>query len=70
MAVVGTWHSHVWSPPEPSPSDLAAAWPDLAQVIVGPAAHPTPRVQAWFVHGGTPARAAIAADTIVGRDPP
>jgi proteasome lid subunit RPN8/RPN11 len=34
LAVVGAYHSHPASPPEPSPRDLADAWPDFLYVIV------------------------------------
>ncbi len=34
--VVGVYHSHPHSQPEPSPTDLREAWPNLLYVIVGP----------------------------------
>jgi proteasome lid subunit RPN8/RPN11 len=37
-SVVGAYHSHPRSAPEPSPTDLAEAFTDFLYVIVGPAA--------------------------------
>lgn len=43
LAVVGAYHSHPASPPEPSPRDLADAWPDFLYVIVSLAPGGTPQ---------------------------
>jgi proteasome lid subunit RPN8/RPN11 len=38
--VIGAYHSHPLSPPEPSPTDRAAAFADFLYAIVGPVSGP------------------------------
>ncbi len=47
LEVLGVFHSHPDHPPEPSPTDLAEAWPEWVYVIVPvPAGEPGPP-RAW-----------------------
>lgn len=50
LTVVGAYHSHPSSAPQPSPTDRAEAVPDFLYLIVGLA--PGPEVRAWRLAGG------------------
>lgn len=48
--VVGVYHSHPTSSPQPSPTDIAeATWPDALYLIVGYAALANPEIGAWRI---------------------
>lgn len=50
LEVIGAWHSHPGSTPEPSPTDTAEAAPAFLYVIVGLA--PQPAVAVWQLVNG------------------
>lgn len=51
LEVVGIYHSHPTSEPEPSLTDInESTWPDIAYLIVGFAALPDPKIGVWAIH--------------------
>lgn len=52
-SVIGAYHSHVSSPPEPSPSDLADAFSGFLYLIAGPVAGNLPlQIRAYRLMNG------------------
>ena len=52
LAVVGAYHSHPRSAPEPSPTDLAEAFEEFLYVIAGPSAGDGMDVRAYCLVDG------------------
>ena len=52
-AVLGAYHSHARSAPEPSPTDLAQAFEEFLYVIAGPSAGGGMEVRAYTLVNGT-----------------
>lgn len=51
--VVALYHSHPYSAPTPSESDIAlATWPDAVYLIVGYAAGESPELGGWLIRAG------------------
>jgi proteasome lid subunit RPN8/RPN11 len=53
LQIIGGYHSHPRSAPEPSATDLTEAWPELFYLIVSLAAeHTAAPLKAWRLAGG------------------
>ncbi len=56
LAVVGVYHSHPRSSPEPSPTDWEQAFEEFLYVIVGPVGDAPMEIRAYQLSGGRFAR--------------
>jgi proteasome lid subunit RPN8/RPN11 len=61
LAVVGVYHSHPCSSPEPSPTDWERAFEDFLYVIAGPVGRQPMEVRGYQLIGGHFARADLIA---------
>jgi proteasome lid subunit RPN8/RPN11 len=52
LDVVGVWHTHPDHPAEPSSTDLQAAWPDYAYLIISVTRGETVQLRAWELSEG------------------
>jgi len=66
VCVLGVYHSHADAGAVPSPSDVAEAWGELLQVIIGCAAGEAGMPRCWRIHDGRPVEVAICQ---IGRCP-